>query len=93
MVRQAIASGRHARVADSGNSPSGECSLAAFWGISVASAGRFAQAPSLHRAGESLRPSNGSNTRDNLDSNFRGDLHGDSPYRTGSSVPSGGLCF
>lgn len=64
-----------------------------FSAISAASTGHVAEAPRRHLAGDSLRPSNGSNTHDNLDGNFRGDLHGDSPYRTGSSVPSGGLRF
>ena len=78
----AIASGTHTRVADSGNSASGEGSLVAFWGISAASAGHFAEALSLHRAGESLQPSSGCNIQDNLDGDFRGDLYGESLCRT-----------
>lgn len=77
-----IASGTHTRVADSGNSPLGEGSPVAFWAIGTAPAGHFAEALSLHRAGESLQPSSGSNIQDNLDGDFRGDLYGDSLCRT-----------
>ena len=77
----AIASGTHTRVADSGNSTSGDGSLVAFCAIRAASAGRFARTPSIHFARDSLWPSNDSNIRDNLngdlDGNLGGDLDGD----------------
>ena len=70
-----------------------------FWSIRTASAGRFAQMPSLDFARDSLRPSNDSNIRDNLSGNLDvdlsgnldGDLDGQSLCHPDSCGSSGGL--